>query len=170
VTNYSRNGNQPPSNDIAIFRLDGCSYKTPAQWNTNLSKDLIENQLIHIIGWGVKGWRGGGTTLKLEEIDMRVDQSCAAWAQYNMYEENKDAICATSYEDVQEPCMGDSGGPAFLKGSSQEVDLVIGVVSWGFDSIGMYAILVVVVVVVVVCDCNDLDVLLLFRGCFAFSG
>jgi len=145
VTNYSRDGTKPPINDIAIVKFDGCSSKTPVRLNFDKNADLIDDMKIKSIGWGATGVSQSGTMI-LEQVDMRVDAPCTAWANYGLYQNsvtNSNQICASNYDgtnsgsdtysasSAQGPCFGDSGGPVLISGSTQSSDLLIGVVSWG---------------------------------------
>jgi len=44
---------------------------------------------------------------------------------------NPNMLCA--FEEGEDSCQGDSGGPLFLRGDTVEEDVLVGLVSWGYD-------------------------------------
>ncbi len=58
-----------------------------------------------------------------------VDYS--VWTHYRDMVTDK-MICATSNDYNKDTCNGDSGGPLFVKGETADLDVQVGIVSWGF--------------------------------------
>jgi len=54
----------------------------------------------------------------------------SAWTHYRDMVTDK-MLCATSYE-YKDTCNGDSGGPLFVKGADSDLDVQVGIVSWGY--------------------------------------
>jgi trypsin len=121
-------GSTPPTNDIAIIKLDGCSTFQPVSLNSDTSKDDVAGTQVQIIGWGEEYYSGGGNGGKyLKYTNQYIDTSCSYWGS----EKTDNMICAA--QSGTGPCFGDSGGPLVLRGSSSNGsgDVQIGVVSSG---------------------------------------
>jgi trypsin len=107
-------------------------------------------QSVKVLGWGDTAVsRSGGSDL-LNEVNLRIvpNQKCNSiegyWdgmhVSYEGYIVDSMMCAAATNKDA---CQGDSGGPLIVRGSNEEEDLLVGLVSWGLgcanDFPGVYA-------------------------------
>ena len=69
-------------------------------------------------------------TITNEECKQAPYIDYSVWTHYRDMVTDK-MICATSYE-YKDTCNGDSGGALFVKGANADLDVQVGIVSWGY--------------------------------------
>ena len=69
-------------------------------------------------------------TITNEECKQAPYVDYSVWTHYRDMVTDK-MICATSNE-YKDTCNGDSGGPLFVRGENADLDVQVGIVSWGF--------------------------------------
>ena len=69
-------------------------------------------------------------TITNEECKQAPYVDYSAWTHYRDMVTDR-MICATSYE-YKDTCNGDSGGPLFFRGETADLDVQVGIVSWGY--------------------------------------
>ena len=120
------------SNDLMLFKLsEKCTSVKPVILSDDF--DLIENEQVTVLGWGVTIESGSGSRI-LREVDLSYvsAEECAGenYDYGDIVEDNM--VCAVG--DMKDACFGDSGGPMILKDPTDdsEFDKQYALVSWGF--------------------------------------
>mmetsp|Transcript_52980 Transcript_52980/g.61898 ORF Transcript_52980/g.61898 Transcript_52980/m.61898 type:complete len:370 (-) Transcript_52980:57-1166(-) len=123
---------------------------TPVQFplvelNTNLGSSQnggipkpASMETMHVIGRGSTEYEGISYTPLDTTVEYRSNSFCNSLFFYDIIRDSM--LCAFSpwNSNVEhDACSGDSGGPLVLKGGGSarngSVDLLVGIVSWGFD-------------------------------------
>jgi len=115
----------PFENDVGLmfFRRKFKGFE-PVLLNSNNSIPTAD-ELLTVMGWGQTEKDGGLNDVKLE-ANATYDEQCGA--DLNI---TSDMFCATDAESS--PCRGDSGGPIVSKGAGSKDDVMVGIVSWGYE-------------------------------------
>ena len=117
-------------NDFALLFLDKPSSFAPVEFNTNSSVPGI-NQQVTVIGWG-KTESGVLSNVPLEATVTALSQTDCA-ARYNAQALVTDTMLCASGGSERDSCQGDSGGPLIIVGQDATEDILVGLVSWGFE-------------------------------------
>mmetsp|Transcript_12363 Transcript_12363/g.17783 ORF Transcript_12363/g.17783 Transcript_12363/m.17783 type:complete len:300 (+) Transcript_12363:194-1093(+) len=116
--------------DFALILLDRPSSFTPVTYNTNIMKPQTNSEVV-VVGWGKTA--SSNMSMVPREASLTTLSNAECESMYTPYANvTPTMICATGgYQ--RDACQGDSGGPLIIKGRDASTDIVIGVVSWGFD-------------------------------------
>lgn len=128
--------------DFMLLKLSGESNTPPIRLNKSSTRPRIGEDL-YVIGFGDidRGYNYEEPD-KLQEVTVTYmsNEQCVANSIYPSELLNAASMCAADYRE--DACSGDSGGPLIAKGSSDADDVLMGVVSWGWDCAvepGVYA-------------------------------
>lgn len=111
--------------DYMLWQLQSSSTYDPVAINPSSSVPANFGDEIHVIGWGEL--ENGGSTAILQEA-MVPYQDCAD----SNYAFTDRMMCAEfTGSPIRDACVGDSGGPLFMKGVDATEDMQVGIVSWG---------------------------------------
>jgi Trypsin len=115
------------SYDIMLFHLDKATTNQYIRMAPP-EATVQDGQKLTVVGFGDTDPTSRTEIAdQLQEVELEyVDRSTCNNA-YGMV--SQDMICAAG-QDV-DSCLGDSGGPLFIKGNSAEEDRLFGLVSWG---------------------------------------
>ena len=98
---------------------------------------IEEHQKLHVYGFGET--ENGYSSESLLEVDVGYisNEECQTLYDpdidyYGYASITNSMMCADSSNEGKDSCKGDSGGPLIRKSSSNEEDMLVGVVSWGF--------------------------------------
>jgi secreted trypsin-like serine protease len=122
--------NSDVDNDFAILFLDKPSSFHPIRFNVNNTLPQKGDD-VFVIGWGKT--ESGMESPVPREANLMVlsDAECASmYAPYANI--TASMMCATGGSQ-RDACQGDSGGPLIIKGPNSTSDILVGMVSWGFD-------------------------------------
>jgi len=122
-------------NDFMIIVLEEKSALDPiclAEENVLIG----ENQKLHVYGFGETENAYSSDSLLEVDVDYISNEECQTLYDSlgdNTYDFSitNNMMCADSSNEGKDSCYGDSGGPLIRKGSSNEKDMLVGVVSWG---------------------------------------
>jgi len=94
---------------------------------------LTDGDDLFVSGWGATQYEGGSSKLLLEvQVDFVPNSDCSASYGFSM---DDASLCASS--PGKDACQGDSGGPLVVResddGSASSNDILVGVVSYGFE-------------------------------------
>ena len=119
-------------NDIALLRLQSPSAAEPLYLETD---EVAVGTLLTVIGWGLTDPNDENSSPNgLYKVTVPVVSNADCNASYNDGWGSGDTVtnnqlCAGYQQGGQDSCVGDSGGPLFLKDGDSFID--VGVVSWG---------------------------------------
>lgn len=115
-------------NDIALLELS-------RDVNLNLAQPFNQfisgGQLTDVFGWGATNGRGTGIPNQLQETSLTTlsNSNCASALGGSIDSGMLCAIDENASDGFSDSCVGDSGGPLFIAGTS----LQVGIVSWGLE-------------------------------------
>jgi len=124
--------------DIMLVKLKGTStLATPVR--VNKEEAIPSNgSMLTVIGVGYNADWDLPDVFQEASVQYQVNDQCDDLVDENGITLNgdlyPDMLCA-GY-DGRDSCYGDSGSPLVLKGGSEEEDIQIGVVSWGYECAG----------------------------------
>lgn len=113
--------------DIMMFQLKD---ETPHPY-IRLRKEEVKGGKLTVIGFGDTDIGPGlslATTLNEVELDYVDNDTCDEGHGGNG-DVTDDMMCAAG--DSKDSCIGDSGGPLFVRGDKVAEDRLVGLVSWG---------------------------------------
>jgi secreted trypsin-like serine protease len=113
--------------DIMIFQLED---ESPHPY-IRLEKGEVNGGKFTVIGFGDTDI-GAGLALatKLQEVELDyVDNDTCDEGHGGDGFVTEDMLCAAG--DSKDSCIGDSGGPLFIRGDTVDEDRLVGLVSWG---------------------------------------
>jgi len=112
--------------DFLLLKLSGSSDVTPTKLNDDAYAPAATS-VVTAVGWGAMK-EGGYMSATLNQVNLNVisQRSC-----YQIYGTSltDNMLCASA--PGKDACQGDSGGPLYIKGSTSDLDVLVGVVSWG---------------------------------------
>jgi secreted trypsin-like serine protease len=123
--------------DFLLLFLDTPSIYSPVTLNSDPDVP-IRDALLTVMGWGMQ--ETGYTSDVPEEtvVETRSNFWCnvayQTWEAFGKMENIKiteNVICAEG-GSTNDSCQGDSGGPLIIKGENASMDVLVGVVSWGY--------------------------------------
>lgn len=128
--------------DFMLLKLSGESTKKTIRLNTTPIRPRNSEEL-YVIGFGDTDPGNNYVPAdRLQEVTVNylTNAECISTSNYPANLLNTASLCAT---DVREDaCSGDSGGPLIAKGDQGAEDLLVGIVSWGWECAvqpGVYA-------------------------------
>ncbi len=126
-----RNAKRVPMPDLALILLENDAPETtvPATLGSNLSHLIKSGTPLTLAGYGVTSGVQKTLATQLMKVDVTITNPKVTSAQFSYNVINRKTAC-----------MGDSGGPAYVKTEDGNLT-VIGVTSWGdrtCTSIGVY--------------------------------
>ena len=122
---YRENTNEFDVMVVQLARLTDEDV-SPVEINSSSSTPSSSSS-VYVVGWGVT--ETGYTSDELKEVEVKVVSQTSCKSSYG--DSIKDSMLCAADRD-EDSCQGDSGGPLFLKGNSEESDLQVGIVSWGY--------------------------------------
>ncbi len=129
-------------NDFMLLKLSGESSNLPIRLNTNIRQPQSGDELT-VIGFGdIDPGSEYVEPDRLREVTVNymTNTACVNDSVYSSKLLTAASMCAADANE--DACAGDSGGPLIVKGSTSAEDLMVGVVSWGWDCAvepGVYA-------------------------------
>lgn len=122
--NYNDNTSE---NDFMVLKLASDSSYSLVTLDEG-SAEVADGTDVTVMGWGATCEGGPSSDVLLEvEVDIVGHPRCNS--AYGGNSITNDMLCAA--RDGKDACQGDSGGPLVIKGSSDEGDVQVGIVSWG---------------------------------------
>jgi trypsin len=117
-------------NDFALLFLDKPSSFKPITFNTDFTQPKVGSE-VYAIGWG-KTESGHESPVPREaNLVVLSDMECAS--MYTPYANISGSMMCATGGSQRDACQGDSGGPLIIKGQNATADILVGMVSWGFD-------------------------------------
>ena len=126
--------------DFMLVKLSGLSTQSYIQLNDNpnLPTGNVDDEVI-VLGWGKTDSDDSNSLspiLKSADLNYVPNDICERSKDPFISENYRglvtdDMLCAA--DDGQDSCQGDSGGPLIIQGGSIAQDVLVGVVSWGFE-------------------------------------
>lgn len=127
-------------NDFMIAKLYGWSKKQTIAINKDPSIPSLNNEELHVMGWGVVDTATKEPADKLKDVSVnymsndecrsrkgKLDGSSQMFTLQGRITSNM--MCAA--DTGEDACQGDSGGPLIQRKLFSKHDLQVGVVSWG---------------------------------------
>jgi len=96
---------------------------------------IEEHQKLHVYGFGATENEYSSDSLLEVDVGYISNEECQTLYDNDSYgyaSITNSMMCADSSNEGKDSCQGDSGGPLIRKGSSNEEDMLVGVVSWGW--------------------------------------
>ena len=126
--------------DFMLLKLDGSSNNKLARLNKH-KLDSDNSPILTAIGFGVTdpdNTKDAADILQEAKLNYMSNEICELSSDgeksYDGYL-NNNMMCATAEE--RDTCYGDSGGPLLIRHEENpeetEIDVVVGITSWGFD-------------------------------------
>jgi trypsin len=128
--------------DFLLLFLDRPSSHDPIRMiNDDIAIPSVDGMSLHVMGWGRTNPFSPLTSSVLQEVEVKYvpNEKCVTSAGYigpviGTYHGliQEDHICATDIGE--DACYGDSGSPLIIKGHDEngDMDVLVGIVSWGF--------------------------------------
>lgn len=116
--------------DFMLIKLDETSSLPIVRLNTDETLPTLGSSL-QVMGWGTTTAGFSNAPDILQEVDVVTISNAECSSASSEYEANvtPDSLCAA--EVNQGSCQGDSGGPLVIPGTGSDLDVQVGVVSWG---------------------------------------
>lgn len=116
--------------DFMLIKFDETTSLPIVRLNTDDTLPALGSSL-QVMGWGRTSADSSQTPDILQEIDVVSISNEECSASSPLYEANvsPDSLCAVKAN--QGSCQGDSGGPLVIPGTDSDLDVQVGVVSWG---------------------------------------
>jgi len=122
--------NSDVDNDFAILLLDKPSSFQPIRFNMNITLPQGGDD-VFVIGWGQT--ESGNESPVPREANLIVLSNSECASMYAPYANITGSMMCASGGSQRDACQGDSGGPLIIKGRNSTSDILVGMVSWGFD-------------------------------------
>jgi secreted trypsin-like serine protease len=113
--------------DFMVLELAEASTFEPVTLAATDDSDYVVGETATVMGWGTIS-ETGPQSYELLRVDVPVvsDADCALLLPID------DTMICAGGELNQDSCENDSGGPLILEGVSDNEDVLLGVVSWGY--------------------------------------
>ena len=126
--------------DYAIIKIYGTTTDfAPVALNRDANVPSTAGEELHVIGWGrptVNGTSEVSKVLREAEVFYIPNEDCKQIKSgtIDLSDNVIDGItlCAADFDELDDACTGDSGGPILLKGENADADIQLGIVSYGF--------------------------------------
>jgi len=134
--------------DYALIKIYDTSKVGPViRLNRDASvPDSTPEVPLHVLGWGRTNYSVPESTsdvLKEADVSFIPNNVCKQISvtelgpSYSIENRVFDiSLCAADFQDGDDTCYGDSGGPIFLAGENAEQDIQLGTTSWGATKCG----------------------------------
>ena len=141
---FDISGNEEDAHDFALIKIYGTTSDiVPIKLNRDEDVPTAGEEL-RVIGWGTPDeesfFVSATDVLHEAEVFYVPTEECQAVVEANANElpsipiDFNVTLCAGDFEELDDTCYGDSGGPIMIKGATSEDDVQVGVTSWGpFD-------------------------------------
>ncbi|KAG3194997.1 hypothetical protein PC128_g8856 [Phytophthora cactorum] len=128
--NHTGYNSTSDSYDVALLTLEKPSKFKPVQLPAADDSDVIPGMRPKLVGWGYTSYPNGLKSHELQGMSLEVwsNTDCA-----QIYHLDDTMVCAGGVIG-KDSCDGDTGGPLIKeRGSGDDDDIVIGLVSWGSE-------------------------------------
>mmetsp|Transcript_4112 Transcript_4112/g.8748 ORF Transcript_4112/g.8748 Transcript_4112/m.8748 type:complete len:363 (-) Transcript_4112:114-1202(-) len=123
--------------DLALLKLESPSDATPVKLDDG-TNDMGRSTVLTALGYGIESVRSKVLTDQVKELDLLFVSNDICSLVYDDYYADTghitdDMMCAQALRPGTDTCTGDSGGPLFIRGRSEEYDVQVGVTSFGIE-------------------------------------